>query len=167
MMKLNLKASYSCLSHVTSVLILCLLVMPWVARGNVAANTLPAGAPLLDEHRLWALGMIETGNNDREIGGEGEISRYQIQPSVWRAYSGSREYVNPNISVGVARQHWCYLARYFLERTGRAPTDFDMYVLWNTHFGYYAKRHFNPHRLASVVRDRAQRFVNLVHRPVQ
>ncbi len=37
-----------------------------------------------------------------------------------------------------------------------------MYVLWNTHYGYYASRGFNPNRLAAVVRDRAQRYVNLV-----
>ena len=39
-----------------------------------------------------------------------------------------------------------------------------MYVMWNTKFGYYAKRGFVPARLAPVVQDRAQRFVNLVNR---
>jgi hypothetical protein len=37
-----------------------------------------------------------------------------------------------------------------------------MYVLWNTHYGYYASKGFNPNRLAASVRDRAQRYVNLV-----
>jgi hypothetical protein len=121
-------------------------------------------APPLDSKHLWALGMIETGNNDWEVGGEGEISRYQIHPVVWRAYSASRDYENPVISVHVARAHWRYLAEYFKEHAGRAPTDFDMYVMWNTTYGYYAHKGFNPHRLAPVVQDRAQRFVNLVHR---
>ena len=39
---------------------------------------------VLDLHRRLALGMIETGNRDDEIGGAGEVSRYQIMPSVWR-----------------------------------------------------------------------------------
>jgi len=37
-----------------------------------------------------------------------------------------------------------------------------MYVLWNTHQGYYARRNFDSARLAPAIRDRAQRFVNLV-----
>jgi hypothetical protein len=108
--------------------------------------------------------MIETGNNDREIGGAGEISRYQIHPVVWRNYSKSVDYSNPEVALPVARQHWKYLATYFKEKTGREAEDFDMYVLWNTKFGYYARKGFSPERLSPVVRERAQRFVNLVNR---
>lgn len=118
----------------------------------------------LDERRVYALGMIETGNNDREIGALGEVSRYQIHPVVWKAYSPSRDYANPQISIVVARRHWAALVRYFKEKTGRDPDDFDMYVLWNTKQGYYARRGFSPKRISAVVRDRAQRFVNLVNR---
>jgi len=39
-----------------------------------------------------------------------------------------------------------------------------MYVLWNTRFGHYARKGFEPARLSAVVRDRAHRFVNLVNR---
>lgn len=117
-----------------------------------------------DAKRLDALGMIETGNNDREIGGAGEISRYQIHPIVWRSYSKSVDYVNPEVSLQVARQHWSYLAGYFKDKTGREPDDFDMYVLWNTRYGYYARRGFSPTQISPVVQDRAQRFVNLVNR---
>ena len=39
-----------------------------------------------------------------------------------------------------------------------------MYVLWNTHYGYYATHSFKPDRLNAVVRDRAQRYVNLIQR---
>src|ERR1700744_5210994 len=41
----------------------------------------------LDAKRLYALGMIETGNDDGAIGLAGEISRYQLSPSVWKCYS--------------------------------------------------------------------------------
>ncbi len=121
-------------------------------------------ANVLNERRQFALGMIETGNNDREIGGAGEISRYQIMPAIWHQYTDSRSYRNPDISSDVARQLWSGLYTQFKQQAHREPTDFDMYVLWNTRSDYYASRSFNPARLAPNVRDRAQRFVNLVER---
>jgi hypothetical protein len=117
-----------------------------------------------DSKRLNALGMIETGNDDRGIGGMGEISRFQIQPAIWKNYSKSDEYWDPGVSMDVARQHWAYLVGYFKQKTGREPTDFDMYVLWNTRLGYYATKGFSPARISPIVQDRAQRFVNLVNR---
>ena len=53
---------------------------PIVSTQNVAPAIDNPG--LLDERRRFALGMIETGNDDHEIGGLGEVSRYQIMPSV-------------------------------------------------------------------------------------
>jgi hypothetical protein len=106
--------------------------------------------------------MIETGNDDREIGGAGEVSRYQIMPSVWKSYSGSRDYDDPGVSLDVAQQHWSSLRAYFKKNTVREPGDFDMYVLWNTRYGYYASKGFKPALLNPVMRDRAQRFVNLI-----
>ena len=78
---------------------------------------------VLDERRRFALGMIETGNRDHEIGGAGEISRYQIMPSVWRQYSDSRSYQNPKISLEVAQQHWSALYARFKQQARRDPTD--------------------------------------------
>lgn len=118
----------------------------------------------LNARHRFALGMIETANNDDEIGGAGEVSRYQIMPSVWKHYSDSRNYQDPHISLEVAQQHWSALHTFFKKQTHREPTDFDMYVLWNTRYGYYASKGFNPARLNLVVRDRAQRFANLVAR---
>jgi len=117
-----------------------------------------------DPKVFYALGMIESGNDDRGIGSAGEISRYQIHPAVWRNYSQSRDYRNPELSLQVARCHWNYLTNYFRERTGHEPTPFDMYVLWNTRYGHYARKGFDRARLSWVVRERAERFVNLVNR---
>jgi hypothetical protein len=64
----------------------------------------------------------------------------------------------------VAQQHWLTLYTTFKKQAQREPSDFDMYVLWNTRYGYYAGKGFKPERLNAVVRDRAQRFVNLVNR---
>jgi hypothetical protein len=108
--------------------------------------------------------MVESGNNDRGIGRAGEVSRVQILPSVWKAYSSSREYQNPEVTFSVASQHWNYLASYFRQRVGHEPDYFDMYVLWNTRLGYYAHHGFNPSRLDATVRGRAVRFVNLIRR---
>jgi hypothetical protein len=137
---------------------------PVIAAKPVAPAAPAADNPgVLDQKRRSALSMIETGDDDREIGGAGEVSRYQIMPSVWREYSNSQSYQNPEVSLEVARQHW--LANYatFKQQARREPTDFDMYVLWNTRYGYYASRGFNPAKLSPAVRDRAQRFVNLVN----
>jgi hypothetical protein len=131
------------------------VAVPAVAR---AADS-PA---VLDSRRRFALGEIETGNDDLEIGGAGEVSRYQIMPSVWRQYSSSRCYHDPATSLEVAQQHWSALYARFKQQAHREPTDFDMYVLWNTRYGYYAGKGFSPDRLNAIVRDRAQRFVNLV-----
>lgn len=136
---------------------------PAPAHPPVAVAKAATSSPgVLDERHQFALGMIETGNDDTEIGGAGEVSRYQIMPSVWRHYSGSPNYDDPQVSLQVARRHWASLYDSFKQQTHREPTDFDMYVLWNTRHGYYAGRHFNPALISPVVRDRAQRYVNLV-----
>ena len=125
---------------------------------------------VLDERRQFALGMIETGNDDREVGGAGEVSRYQIMPVVWHQFSDSESYRNPSAAQAVARHLWAALYAQFKQQAHREPTDFDMYVLWNTRYGYYARKGFDPARLGPAVRDRAQRFVNLIDRadlPVQ
>lgn len=145
-------------------------VVPVTAKVETLVAAAPAPVPaindasVLDERRQFALGMIETGNNDREIGGAGEISRFQIMPAIWHQYTESRSYRNPEVSVDVARQLWSTLYSQFKQQAHREPTDFDMYVLWNTRYGYYASRSFNPAKLGRTVRDRAQRFVNLVER---
>jgi hypothetical protein len=136
--------------------------------GSAQTNSVKAkpavAATELDAKLFFALGMIESGNDDRGIGRGGEVSRYQIHPSVWKSYSPSTDYRNPEVSARVARHHWNYLTNYFREYAGREPTPFDMYVLWNTRFGHYARKGFDPARLSSIIRDRARRFVNLVNR---
>jgi hypothetical protein len=135
---------------------------------TVVAQSLPSAdshkPAVLDNQRLFALGAIETGNNDNEIGQAGEVSRYQIMPSVWKHYNHSSYYEDPQVSRGVAQQHWSSLRAAFMKKTGREPDSFDMYVLWNTCYGYYASKGFHPGCLDPAVRDRAQRFVNLVER---
>jgi hypothetical protein len=147
------------------------ILLAWMALGiSCLAQSNPRGPsggidPSNPGDKLFiALGMIESGNDDRGIGRAGEVSRYQIHPAVWKNYSESRDYQNPESALQVARQHWNYLTNYFRDRAGREPTPFDMYVLWNTRFGHYARKGFDRARLSPVIRERAQRFVNLVNR---
>jgi hypothetical protein len=111
--------------------------------------------------KLDAISMIETGNNDRAVGRAGEVSRYQIRPEVWQQYSESVAYGNRQIASTVAEKHMLYLESVFRARTGRAPTDFDLYVLWNAGAGYYARIGFSSERVGRVIRDRAERYFNL------
>ena len=111
--------------------------------------------------RLEALSMIETADNDKTIGSAGEVSRYQIMPRTWKQYTQSEDYQNPAVSGWVAARHVQWLDTTFRAKTGRAPTEFEIYVMWNAGLGYYAKKGFNPAKVAPSIRDRAERFQNL------
>jgi hypothetical protein len=114
-----------------------------------------------EESRLEALSQIETGNDDRAVGGAGEVSRYQIKPWIWRQYSDSAAYSDRRISSQVADQHLAELTGIFRKRTRREPTDFDLYVLWNAGPTYYARIGFAKSRVHPVISDRARRYANL------
>lgn len=111
--------------------------------------------------RIEALGMIESGNNDYAIGSVGEISRYQIRPTVWHSYSASRSYTDVRVASGVARSHLDYLQAWFRKRASREASNFDIYVLWNAGPTYYLRRGFSPERVHRTIGERAERFANL------
>ena len=110
---------------------------------------------------LDAISMIESGGNDRVVGASGEVSRYQIMPRVWRAYTTSRDYQNVWVSSEIAREHLGALLSTFQQETGRVARDFDLYVLWNAGVPYYRRIGFRPDRVGMKIRSRAERFVNL------
>ena len=126
---------------------------------GAAISTAHAGLSRLD-----ALSMIETADNDAAVGGAGEVSRYQIKPWIWHRYSDTEAYRNRRISAEVAEQHLAELERGFRKRTGRAASDFDVYVLWNAGPTYYARIGFSKARVHPVIRERAQRYANLRER---
>ena len=114
-----------------------------------------------DVSRLEALSQIETGNDDRVVGGAGEVSRYQIKPWIWRQYSDSEAYSNRRVSSQVAAQHLAGLTQIFRKCTRREPTDFDLYVLWNAGPTYYNRIGFAKSRVHPIIRERARRYANL------
>jgi len=111
--------------------------------------------------RLEALGMIESGDNDAAVGRAGEVSRYQIKPHIWRQYSSSQEYQNKVEARRVAERHMQELFRLFGHGAKRQASDFDLYVLWNAGPTYYRSIGWLRSRVHPVVRERAQRYMNL------
>jgi hypothetical protein len=107
--------------------------------------------------------MIETADRDWVVGSAGERSRYQIMPRVWQSYTSSREYKNPQLARTVAERHLASLEQTYRKATGRDASDFDLYVLWNGGPTYYAKINFDAKRVHPVIRERAERYVNLRH----
>ena len=108
-----------------------------------------------------ALGMIESGNNDRAVGRAGEISRYQIKKNVWRKYSSSSRYADKDHAWQVAEQVFSIRAREFQRSINRAPDPFELYVLWNAP-GQFQASGYKRNRISKVVAERAKRFANLV-----
>jgi hypothetical protein len=114
-----------------------------------------------------ALGMIETGADkefrcaaDTKRGRHREVSRYQILPDIFHRYTRSREYSNPDVAWGVAQRILEERKEWFQTKTGRKPSDFDLYLMWNAP-GVYERAGFNAKRVPRDIRDRAQRFANL------
>ena len=116
-----------------------------------------------------ALGEFETGATkptacaaDRAVGSRQEISRFQILPVVWRQYSNSRNYHDPETAWNVAAKILRDRQKWFREATGRDWDYIDIYVMWNAP-GHYRRAKWNRARISPVVRERAERFSNLMH----
>jgi hypothetical protein len=101
--------------------------------------------------RWTALAMLESGGDDRTVGRVGEISRYQIRPELW---PGGNPF-DTHVALSNARHIMLERTVAFEQSHGRAPDDFEFYILWNA-----PAQIDHPHR---VVADRARRFVNLVN----
>jgi hypothetical protein len=109
-------------------------------------------SPAMD--RFAALSMIESGDNDRAIGRDGEVSRYQILPALWREYSFAGEAPQHEEDArGVTQRIMPPRVLDFERIHGRPPTDFEWYLLWHR-----PGRVMDPTRAEA---DRAQRFANL------
>jgi len=104
---------------------------------------------------FYALGMVESGNNDYTVGIHHEVSRYQILPCVWKKYALPDErYQHPRDALSVAQRIMWARVIEFERCTGTAPTNFQLYVLWNA-----PRDVMHPSR---IVAARATRFCNLL-----
>ncbi len=127
----------------------------------ILAFLLTAAGAKAELSRLDALSLIESGDNDAAVGRAGEVSRFQIMPHVWSHYSGSRAFRNTKVSTTVAAMHLQELTTWFQQRTGRAASDFDIYVLWNAGPTYYHRIGFKTSRVNRVITERARRYAAL------
>ena len=130
---------------------------------------LTAGASSRGMELKEALAQFESGATrptrcaaDAKIGTRREVSRFQILPAVWRRYADSRDYQDPDTAWTVAER--ILLERYatFRAATGREWDAVDFYIMWNAP-GDYQRVNWDRSRMSYVVRERAQRFANLLH----
>ncbi len=108
--------------------------------------------------RFAALSMIESGDDDFAHGAHTEVSRYQIRREIWLQATNApiSQATNAVVALAVAQAIAGKRCQAFAAQHGRPATDFEFYVLWNA-----PARVNNPGR---AVRERAERFVNLVNR---
>ena len=110
--------------------------------------------------QLAALSQIESGDRDRMVGRQGEVSRYQIMPAVWRKecrgfflLHQTKPELEP-LATAVARDLWERRVQEFAAKQRRYPTRFELYLLWH-----------RPGRVLAPLdleRERAERFANLL-----
>lgn len=115
-------------------------------------------------HISWALGQLESGEDDRAVGASGEITRYQILPEVFAQFGGRWNY-------RMDREHAWYVARKILRSRmqtavqvlGSRPSPEMIYLLWNAPRVARAAKYDFTRVTNPVLRDRATRFSNLHH----
>jgi hypothetical protein len=105
--------------------------------------------------RLSALSMIESGDNDRMVGGAGEVSRYQILKREWRSVTNSNQFTDRKVSEAVTLKLIEKRVATFRSIYGRNPTDFEFYGLWNAPAQVYRGK------VSPVVAERCRRYANL------
>ena len=109
--------------------------------------------------RLDALSQIESQNNDRAIGPQQEVSRYQILPAFWEQANVPWHPTNPILARGVVSWIMQARCRTFEARYHRAPDDFEYYILWHRPACYIGRP--KPRTLTSHEIDRGRRFTTL------
>jgi hypothetical protein len=115
-----------------------------------------------------ALAEFETGAKratrcagDYAVGSAKEISRFQILPSIWRDYSSTPDYHNPNVAWVVTQKILCDRETEFRRATGRQWDAVDLYLMWNAP-GVYRRAGWDRSKVSRVVLERAQRFERLM-----
>jgi hypothetical protein len=115
-----------------------------------------------------ALAEFETGATrpavcagDYMIGSRQEISRFQILPAVWKQYSKSRDYHDPKAAWNVAVKILGEREKAFRKATQRDWDYADIYLMWNAP-GLYERVKWDRTKVSRVVRQRAERFSNLM-----
>lgn len=114
--------------------------------------------------RFASLSMVESGDRDGARGKDGEISRYQISPrAIYDLRFTIDDLKTPAGALLVARRIMEVRVARFLLSHRRHPTDIEWYLLWHRPACLSAAQQRRP---TGRELERAQRFANLVNRPV-
>ncbi len=134
-----------------------LVLLGWIGLGPCEAM------PLRQSLAMFESGATTWQRSPADLlrGGSGEVSRFQIMPDVWRRYSKSREYDNPEVAWGVAQRILAGRTADFHTATGREPNALELYLLWNKP-GHFEAQDYKASRVKEGYRQRAQRFANLL-----
>lgn len=125
--------------------------------------------PLPAMDRFDALSQIESHDNDRAVGPQREVSRYQILPEFWtRTGAGNKRVdvtlrpTDPGTAKNVA--NWIMQARCgaFETRYHHAPNDFEFYILWHRPACYIGRA--VPRPITAAEAERGRRFASLCQR---
>lgn len=109
-----------------------------------------------------SLGAIESNNNDAAVGLQGEITRYQILPALYRSAGGRMDRIyNESMTwrcVQIIMRPRLQKAKEFM---GTNPTPEVIYLLWNAPRAIQAID-YDIHKITSPkLVDRSSRFANL------
>jgi len=128
---------------------------------NYASAAPPAG--LRETLAEFETGALKPGPcaADRVVGSRNEVSRFQILPGVWRQYSSSRNYHDPQTAWNVANRILTDREQAFREATKRDWDFVDIYLMWNAP-GLYRRANWNRAKVSRTVLERARRFANLM-----
>ena len=140
-------------------LFLGLVALGWLGLGVCEAMPLRQSLGMFDS----GVTSGQRGAADSLRGGSGEVSRFQIMPAVWRRYSKSREYDNPEVAWAVAQRILADRAAEFRATTGREPGALELYLLWNKP-GHFQAQGYLASRVKADYHQRAERFANLLSR---
>ena len=84
-----------------------------------------------DAQRLSALSAVESGHNDRAIGPRGEVSRFQVLPSIWKRSGGRTNPADRSNAQRVAALVMRPRVDSFVKTHQRAPSSQEWYLLWH------------------------------------
>ena len=110
-----------------------------------------SGSQSFGMDRWSALSMLESGNNDYAVGQRGEVSRFQILPTLWPG--GDPQ--NRQEALAAAKEIMQVRLAKFEKNHKRPANDFEFYVLWNAPW--------QADHPSKAVAERAERYSNLVH----
>lgn len=151
-----MSAMYAVFSYTTTGLLV-------VGLGALAVATLKAaGRNEADVKFLRGIREIETGNNPRAIGIEGEFTAYQFTLATWRDYteiSPAEALRNPKLADWVAENHLDWL-RTNLRKAGVATTTYNLALAWHAGIGAVVRG-----EARQTQHDYARRVVHLVEGP--